>query len=434
MKKAQKRSGVFAALVPWLAAAMVLLFAGFVGLWYWANKVADIHQAVLNNDKRTIELIALLAPQRLNERNARGETPLHLAATLPHQEAVLMCLFLIEQGVNVFARVKSQEVTIFDWTISIDNPTLVQELARRGFDVNTPTEPDGPTPLALAACHNAANSIHCLVSLGADLEKISMGLAPPLHCAAASNAKDAARVLLKLGANPNSRCVRGNTPLDFAIGIGKSTELAEIIMNYGGDPNIPGFRGTTLLHDAASHFYTRKVPSQEAHQILDWCLMVSDDVDVCSEASLTPLNYICGGDDADAVVKLILSGANVNAKVKNLKTPLMMAACKSQNPDVIRALLDFGAELEARSEKGFTAVYLAAQKGNLPALRALREAGADLNAVSRKGRTPLDTALKNSVAQEVTDYLRAHGAKTGVELGFSPVEDEPDAAAKPVSN
>ena len=57
---------------------------------------------------------------------------------------------------------------------------------------------------------------------------------------------------------------------------------------------------------------------------------------------------------ADAVAHLLIRGAAVNAKETWRGQSALMWAVAERHPDVVRVLLDAGADISARSAKGFT--------------------------------------------------------------------------------
>ena len=66
-------------------------------------------------------------------------------------------------------------------------------------------------------------------------------------------------------------------------------------------------------------------------------------------------------NDADAVKALIARGANPNAK-NNLGQAPILAAAWLGHPECVKALIDFGADLNARDGDRNTALMLAVQK------------------------------------------------------------------------
>jgi ankyrin repeat protein len=89
--------------------------------------------------------------------------------------------------------------------------------------------------------------------------------------------------------------------------------------------------------------------------------------------------------------KLIAEGADVNAADLEGLTPLHAAASRD-SVEVVRILLDAGAEVDARSNTGDTPLYNAVRNTTPAAvsiMRLLRERGADPTIANEKGATPL---------------------------------------------
>ena len=104
---------------------------------------------------------------------------------------------------------------------------------------------------------------------------------------------------------------------------------------------------------------------------------------------------------------LIERGADVNAAPTPLLGPALMPALAKRRIDLINLLLDGGANPNAQRD-GETALHIAVRSGCLDCVKALVEAGADVNAKTKDGKTPLHLA-KFKGQREVADYLMSHG-------------------------
>lgn len=92
---------------------------------------------------------------------------------------------------------------------------------------------------------------------------------------------------------------------------------------------------------------------------------------------------------------------------------LLMAACSSNNTELIKFLIAKGANVNDANNSGETALHFVAWKGNLEAVKALVEKGADVNAYYRAngGLTPLLCAAESGSLATVK-YLEKHGANS----------------------
>jgi hypothetical protein len=114
------------------------------------------------------------------------------------------------------------------------------------------------------------------------------------------------------------------------------------------------------------------------------------------------------------VVELLLrQGADPNARTSGGHTPLYCVAneCRDSGAgNVVRALAQAGAHVDARSDaKQCTALHMAARRGNTEIAEALVDCGADINARDKAGDTPLRRA-RNCRKPETVSLLLSRGA------------------------
>ncbi|RWV93754.1 hypothetical protein GW17_00043765 [Ensete ventricosum] len=82
----------------------------------------------------------------------------------------------------------------------------------------------------------------------------------------------------------------------------------------------------------------------------------------------------------------------VEARDAEGRTPVLVAAGKGQLRCVRELVEKWGAEKDARSRDGRTALYRAASNGDADTVAALLEMGVDAGIATARGRTPLDVA------------------------------------------
>ena len=110
--------------------------------------------------------------------------------------------------------------------------------------------------------------------------------------------------------------------------------------------------------------------------------------------------------DAPRVARMLASGAFADERrAPGGETPLMRAAARGHD-DVVRVLLDAGAEANARRADGFTPLILAVFFGHEAVVRLLVERGADANARTSLGTTAARWAEARGFAS-MAEVLRA---------------------------
>jgi len=102
----------------------------------------------------------------------------------------------------------------------------------------------------------------------------------------------------------------------------------------------------------------------------------------------TPLMLAALRGDEDAVRRLLIYGAEVNA-TNNVGGNAFMTAALQGHHQIVRILLDKGATLNAKNNKGWTALMYAAWNGHTDIVKMLLARGADVNAQNAEGWTAL---------------------------------------------
>lgn len=119
----------------------------------------------------------------------------------------------------------------------------------------------------------------------------------------------------------------------------------------------------------------------------------------------------------NVVAFLLENGANINDKeYRDLidQTPLIIAAFNGCT-DIVKMLLDAGANIEHKNDQGENALISAAQEGNIDTVKLLLDAGADVNQTNTDGETALDLAIRLRQKKELIEILRE---KTNEAMGI----------------
>ena len=100
-------------------------------------------------------------------------------------------------------------------------------------------------------------------------------------------------------------------------------------------------------------------------------------------------------------------------------------AARENRVDIARALIDRGAEVDARNENGWTPLHWAAWDNSLEVARLLLDRGAEIDARNELGNTPLYWATWGN-SLDVARLLIERGANTdGIDLSW--MDDQEDA-------
>jgi truncated hemoglobin YjbI len=191
------------------------------------------------------------------------------------------------------------------------------------------------------------------------------------------------------------------TMLAVMHGTGDGDLMTDVQRRLKVEPSLASSRyggGRTLLHDAAGHWSVA---------FAELLLGLGADPNATDDAGHAPL-YTAGNRfvqapdrsqaDGGAVVRLLVqAGADVNAcgGVKAC-TALHMAARRG-NVAVAEALIEAGAEIEARDDCGDTPLRRAVNCGQPEIAALLLSHGADLHSRGSRGLTPLQVARSASM-------------------------------------
>lgn len=177
-----------------------------------------------------------------------------------------------------------------------------------------------------------------------------------------------------------------------------------------------------LVGDAATAAEARLADAVErrAHaQVTE--LLAADNVnlDAPQADGMTALHWAVYHQQVELVRNLVERGAQVSAANRYGVSPLSLA-CQNGEPEVVKLLLEAGADPNVALPGGETALMTAARTGKRRIVEALLTRGADANSRERKGQTALMWAAAEGHTEVVSALLNA-GAKrdTALSSGFT---------------
>ena len=353
-----------------------------------------------------------------NAINRFGVTPLSLACTGGHVEAITL---LLNAGADPNHASPSGETPLMvaARTGVIDS---VVALLEHGADPLARESWMGQTALMWAAAERHVGVIAPLVEAGADVNRRTDSGFTPLMFATRLGHIETVEALLDAGADIHQTLPDGTSALVVAV-INAHYDLAVRLLERGAEPNAAE-QGWTALHQLV---WTRR-PNTNKNQ---------------HNPSPRPRGRVT---DLELVKALVTHGADVNVRqtkeprdgYRNLlnridATPFLLAA-KVVDLDLMRLLLDLGADPLLTNEDGTTALLVAAgvsvwpneSAGNneeaLEAVQLMMELGDSVTTIDDNG----DGALHGSVmrgGKELTLFLLDQGAALSPvnERGWSPL-------------
>ena len=262
---------------------------------------------------------------------------------------------------------------------------------------------DAATRLADAAMRRDTAAVKALLDRKADLDAPGQDGTPALHWLVQYNDFDTARLLIRAGADVTKPNRYGVTPLYLAASQGNAA-MIRLLLEAGADPNSADPTGETTLMTAAQ---TGSVDAVKA--LLDQGARI----DARDQAfQQTALMFGVRGNHPDVVRLLVERGADVNAKTRVGDTPRWVLP--NSVPGFGHGVGIVRGGLPERGSRtpipgALSPLLYAARDGRLPALRILLDAGASINQPEANGLTPLLMAITNN-HPDVARFLVDKGA------------------------
>ena len=407
-----------------------------------------LHWAAHWNDLEAVKLL-LSAGAKANVANRYGVTPLHEAGTTGNA-AIVNALLRAGADANAAYGEGETPLMIAARTGSID---AVKLLLESGAQVNAAESFRGQTAVMYAAVENHAEIVRALVAAGANasartkeytFQKLTGGAGGIIHdrpqggitalmLAARQGSREAGAELIAGGADLNATEPQyGFTALQTAIFNGHYA-FAKLLIDKGADvddgslyiavemrnlakytnrPNPPDSEDgishldvAKLLLDKGAQpnlAYTKLVPPRQAQ----------GNINVAPGS--TPLYRAVRAIDLASVRLLVEAGANPGQAIKDGSTPLMAAAGlgaprggdeevteagdRNDPVDVMKVLVEKGADVNAANDVGMTAAHYAVQRGSERLIEYLASKGARFDIKNKQGRTAADLARGRTAA------------------------------------
>jgi ankyrin repeat protein/beta-lactamase regulating signal transducer with metallopeptidase domain/Tol biopolymer transport system component len=353
-----------------------------------------LHAAAMGGQKEVAEFLlskgALVNTDFAALRGA-GARPLQYAAFAGSKGVAEL---LIQKGAEIDAKNKDG-LTALHYAVSGRDIDTARLLIAQGADVNAKLQgPWGWTPLHYGAYYGAKDLVLLLLDHGADINAQTANGTMPSMMAAQRGHEDVVRLLIDKGAALSNR-----DGLLFWACRNQQKDLAELLIRKGANVNSKAWGDDAPLALETIHGgYTNATKPADIPRlrgVLEVLLDHGADPDAKDRWDWSLLHYTC--EEFDLAKLLLDKGANPNA-VENERglRPLHLAADEGRTA-AVELLISRGADVNAKDYSGRTALWYAEDLG-------------DNDMFGRPRKTPL-TAEAKAAKQEVTRILREHGAK-----------------------
>lgn len=226
-----------------------------------------IHDAARKGDLKKVKALLAADPKLVNDKDAQGDTPLHVAA-LHGQFPVVQAL--VDAGADVNAKDNYGPFTPDDlgkvlYSANHQDPVVLLNV--QGVDQRDMK--NGYTPLDLASfAARYMPIVQLLVDKGANVNAQASSGATPLFWAVMREQKDEAQFLIDHGANVNITNAYGDSILDIVLHL-QYTSAIPMLLAKGVDVNAQDqslHRPLTYALQLPDHKWADMLRKQGAHE------------------------------------------------------------------------------------------------------------------------------------------------------------------------
>lgn len=434
--------------------------------------LTSLHLASLAGKDTAVSILHELDAE-LEARDRSQNTPLHLAASAGHAATVRLLIdygadidakankygnffmvavaagqeLVVRLAVNLGVDINAQGAEAFQLAIRRGNEGMVRLLIELGVEMGT----NQGDALHLATSERKGSIVRALVELKADTEaRDSEGLTA-LQAAGWADHADMVQVLIDCGANVNASGGPYGTALQAAIRRGGGA-VSRLLLERGADVHVnimAGEYGTALTAAAregnedqirtliekganvnawAGQYGTALQAAAVSRNLDTVRLLLQLGADANDRGGLygTTLRAEAAKGENEDLVQHLSTGASAPAVFPGLRPfgTSLQAASWWGNTDVVRLLIENGADVNAPGGKQGPILQTAAYRQHIDIVQLLIDSGSDLNAQGGEYGTALQAVLaglgwedNNAEAMTIAKLLIENGADADARCG-----------------
>lgn len=382
-----------------------------------AKGLTPVYFATLHGKDKVVKKL-LDHGANVDAQDTSGKTILHLAVELGNLK---MVDHILKHGPDLNNKMNSSSLNKAICGAKGKYKLIIDKLLKYGFTY----DPDqkllqtaiekGYTQIVENCLKNSSNAKSFLNNL----PKKSYSL---LHAAVQKKQYEITEMLIKYGADVNVVDGKDKSPMYYATENGDIKMLKLLLANEASVKNCSGLLINAVKKEnieMVQLLLKHKVNVKEVDVFGRTALHYSalNELDDCLDSVLCMQlikKFIKSGKEQATAVKgeiakiLLAAGADVNTKAKDGRSPLHCACFKGYY-NVVQVLFEYNAKMFA-DETGALPMHLGAYSGNVDILKMLINKGADVNAKTNDGWTAVHFAT-HEVQTEFLEYLLNNGAK-----------------------
>nr|CRZ23734.1 BMA-TRP-4 [Brugia malayi] len=338
---------------------------------HYAAQITSDQLHFPGEDAKLIETLIDYNGQPELQTYKEQETAMHLAARSGNEAALLAIVDKIGAGAVQIVQNKQSKN---GWSplmeaCALGHFSVAQILLDHHARVDVFDE-NGRTALHLAAANGHLKLTQLLLTSKAFVNSKSKTGEAPLHLAAQNGHVKVVSVLVEHhGALLEAITLDNQTALHFAARYGQLT-VAQTLLALGANPNARDDKGQTPLHLAAENDYPDVVKLFLKMRQNNRAVLTAIDLNgfTCAHIAAVKGSY--------AVVKelmMIDKAMVIQAKTKTMEATALHMAAAGGHSRIVKILLEHGANAEDENAHGMTALHLGAKNGFVPILNVFDE-------------------------------------------------------------
>jgi ankyrin repeat protein len=235
----------------------------------------------------------------------------------------ILVIFTLLFGILSTGTLLSQEMELLN-KVRENDVNAVKGLVAAGADVNMQDDMMGYTPLYLAVTANNMEMVKLLISEGADINQKDKTYGyTPLMMALQSDYISIAKLLISEGADIK---IKGNNQATaLIVAAMNSREMVELLLLKGADIKARSDNGSGVMTNCVMGIIRGSVSIDLAEFLLSRGAEIDEINTTEYYGGYTPLFWAVEDNNQELVSFLVQNGANVNAKSNKGQTPLSLA-------------------------------------------------------------------------------------------------------------